>query len=134
MNPDREGEMSAMLTIQTRKVTAQVTKQATALVATYRENGLGSNRTNWARTIALLGAVTTAIATGDAVEVTEFFPENGSGKQYHLAHRALSSGVVRPNWAEVTVVVLRNAETNGKTVTGETTTTGKGRVFIAPTQ
>jgi hypothetical protein len=122
--------MSQVLTLSTRKVTAKVTKQATALVATYRESGLGSNRANWARTIALLGAVITAIESGDAVDVTDLFPASGAGKQYHVCHRALSSGMVRPSWGQVTVVVLKDATVTKGKVTGESTTTGKGLVFV----
>jgi hypothetical protein len=122
--------MSQALTLSTRKVTAQVTKQATALVATYRESGAGSNRTNWVRTIALLGAVLTAIKSGDAVDVTDIFPADGAGKQYHVAHRALSSGMVRPYWEQVTVVVLKDATVTKGSVSGESTTTGKGLVFL----
>jgi hypothetical protein len=122
--------MSGMLTVQTRKTDATSVKQASALLATYRESGQGSNRTNWKRTATLLAAVLTVIAEGDAVEITGLFPATGAGKQYHIAHRALSSGMLRPNWGDVTVVVLKNAVTKGKMVTGETTTTGSGRVFI----
>lgn len=122
--------MSQVLTLHTRKVTATVTKQATALVATYRASGAGSNRANWARTIALLGAVLTAIKSGDAVDVTDIFPIDGAGKQYHVAHRALSSGMVRPYWEQVTVVVLKDATVAKGKVTGESTTTGKGLVFL----
>ena len=125
--------MSQALTLHTRKVTATVTKQATALVATYRESGAGSNRANWKRTIALLGAVLTAINPendGFAVDITGLFPVDGAGKQYHVAHRALSSGMVRPYWKEVTVVVLKDATVAKGKVTGESTTTGKGLVFL----
>jgi len=122
--------MSQVLTLSTRKVTAKVTKQATALVATYRESGLGSNRANWVRTIALLGAVLTAIESGDAVDVTNLFPASGAGKQYHVGHRALGQGLVRPYWKEVTVVVLKDAKVTKGKVTGESTTTGKGLVFV----
>ena len=125
-----KGTMSGMLTVQTRKADAISAKQASALLATYRESGQGSNRTNWDRTAILLGAVLTVIAKGDAVEITELFPATGAGKQYHIAHRALSSGAIRPYWGQVTIVVIKNAETKGKKVTGETTTTGSGKVFI----
>ena len=67
---------------------------------------------------------------GDAVEITEVFPATGAGNHYHIAHRALSSGAIRPYWGKVTIVVIKNAETKGKKVTGETTTTGSGKVFI----
>ena len=125
-----KGDMTTQVSLQTRKVTAQVTKQATAIVATYRESGAGSNRTNWVRTIALMGAVLTAIKSGDAVDVTDLFPASGAGKQYHVAHRALSSGAVRPYWNQVTVLVVKNATLTKGWVSGETTTTGSGSVFI----
>jgi phytoene dehydrogenase-like protein len=123
------------VSFETRKVTAKAVapKQAAALVAQYRESGLGSNRTDWARTVVLLSAVLHAIETGYAIDVTELFPATGSGKQYHIAHRALGSGVLRPFWKNVTVVVIKDATVKGTSVTGESTTTGKGVVLIAPT-
>lgn len=125
--------MGAMLTVSTRKVTASMTKQATNAVATYRESGLGSNRGNWARTAILLASVLTAIETKSAVDITELFPA-GDGKQYHQAHRALNSGAIRPMWNNVTIVVLKDATVKGNNVTGETTTTGKGLVFVVPAE
>ena len=87
-----KGTMSGMLTVQTRKADATSAKQASALLATYRESGQGSNRTNWDRTAILLGAVLTVIAKGDAVEITELFPATGAANNITLrtahCHRA----------------------------------------------
>jgi hypothetical protein len=82
------------------------------------------------RDAALMGAVLTAIKSGDAVDVTDLFPASGAGKQYHVGHRALGQGLVRPYWKEVTVVVLKDATVAKGKVTGESTTTGKGLVFV----
>jgi hypothetical protein len=107
--------------------------RATALVAEYRKVGNGSNRTDWVRVTALLVAVFTAIRTGKSVEITDLFPAGASGKQYHTAHRALSAGIVRPYWSGVVVQVVRNDSLVGKMITGESTTTRSGLVFLTPT-
>lgn len=127
------------MTITTTKVTAGASRQAVATVTEYRENGNGSNRTKWERVTAVLSAVLTVIETGLPVEITDLFTEtDAKAPAYHLAHRILSAGVVRPEWANVQVVTMRTGTiTTGKggTITGETTTTGKVgtvRVFITP--
>jgi hypothetical protein len=121
------------LSLAISQVSPLDTKRATALVAEYRKVGNGSNRTDWVRVTALLVAVFTAIRTGKSVEITDLFPAGESGKQYHTAHRALSAGVVRPFWNGVVVQVLRDCDQAGEVVSGETTTTAKGRVFLTPT-
>ena len=122
------------LTLTLRSASPQDAKQATAIVAQYREAGNGSNRANWERVTALLASVLTVIRTGEAVDVSEMFPTGASGKPYHTAHRALSHGAIRPYWHGVVVVGMRNVTTEKRTVTGETTTTNTERVFIAPAQ
>ena len=123
----------ALVAVTISQVSPIDTKRATALVADYRESGNGSNRTDWARVTALLVAVFTAIRTGKSVEITDLFPDGESGKQYHTAHRALSAGIVRPYWSGVVVQVVRNDSQVGKVITGESTTTRSGRVFLTPT-
>ena len=123
----------AQVTISISQVSPIDTKRATALVADYRESGNGSNRTDWARVTALLVAVFTAIRSGKSVEITDLFPAGNSGKQYHTAHRALNAGAIRPYWSGVVVQVVRNDSQVGKVITGETTTTRSGRVFLTPT-
>jgi hypothetical protein len=115
-----------------QKVKPQNALSASRLVTEYRENGLGSNRADWERMTALLAAVETAIDTNSAVDITTLFPADANGKQYHTAHRALNAGIIRPFRHKVTVVVLSNAKTTGRTVAGESTTTGKGKVFVVP--
>ena len=115
-----------------QKVKPQNALSASRLVTEYRENGLGSNRANWARMTALLAAVETAIETNSAVDITELFPADASGKQYHTAHRALSAGIIRPLWHKVSIVVLSDAKVRGHIATGESTTTGNGKVFVIP--
>lgn len=114
------------------KVKPQNALSASRLVTEYRESGLSSNRGNWARMTALLAAVETAIETNSAVDITTLFPADANGKQYHTAHRALSAGIIRPLWHKVTIVVLSEAKVKGDTVKGESTTTGKGQVFVVP--
>jgi hypothetical protein len=123
--------MNKFLKFLLRKVKPQNAKSATRLVAEYRAKGLGSNRADWVRITALLAAVTTAIDTNSAVDITALFPAS-DGKQYHQAHRALNSGAIRPLWHKVTIVVLKDATVTGNTVEGESTTTGKGTVLVVP--
>lgn len=113
---------------------------AVATVTEYRENGNGSNRTNWERMTGILSAVLNTISTGMATEVTDLFTDTDSkAPAYHLAHRALSAGAIRPEWQNVQVVTLRTETVQtgkGGIVTGDSTTTGKVgkvRIFITPT-
>ena len=115
-----------------QKVKPQNAYGASRIVAEYRESGLSSNRGNWARMTALLAAVETAIYTNSAVDITTLFPADANGKQYHTAHRALGAGVLQPYRHKVTVIVLSDAKVTGRTVSGESTTTGKGQVFVLP--
>ena len=124
--------MNKFLKFLLRKVKPQNALSASRLVAEYRASGLGSNRADWARITALLAAVTTAIQTDSAVDITALFPADASGKQYHTAHRALNAGVIRPLWNKVTIVVLKDAKVTGRIVEGESTTTGKGMVLVVP--
>jgi hypothetical protein len=119
------------ISLTLRNASPQDAKQATAIVAKYRESGNGSNRANWERVTLLLSAVLTVLRTGDSVEVSSLFPAGGSDKVYHTAHRALSHGAIRPYWGNVVVIGMRNTTRNGKTVTGETTTQYASEVFIA---
>lgn len=124
--------MNKFLKFLLRKVKPQNAKSASRLVAEYRAKGLGSNRADWVRITALLAAVTTAIQTDSAVDITALFPADANGKQYHTAHRALNAGIIRPLWNKVTIVVLKDAKVTGNTVEGESTTTGKGMVLVVP--
>lgn len=131
-------------TLTLKAVTASVATEATTLVNRYRETN-GSNRTNWLRVAGVLAGVLTVIKTGDSVEITDLIgatdektnKTNGS-PAYHLAHRILSGGAIRPHWQNVQIVTLRNGTITQKKniVTGDSTTTGKVgtvRVFIVPT-
>jgi hypothetical protein len=124
----------AQVSISISQVSPIDTKRATALVADYRESGNGSNRTDWARVVVLLASVLAVVRSGKSVEITDLFPAGASGKQYHTAHRALSAGIVRPYWSGVVVQVVRNDLQVGKAITGESTTTRSGRVFLTPTE
>jgi len=124
----------AQVAVTISQVSPVDTKRATALVADYRESGNGSNRTDWARIAVLLASVFAVVRSGKSVEITDLFPAGESGKQYHTAHRALSAGIVRPYWSGVVVQVVRNDSQVGKVITGETTTTRSGRVFLSPAE
>jgi len=126
-------------TITTTKPTAKAVATATKAVTEYRDNGNGSNRTNWDRMTAILSAVLTVTQTGRSVEITDLFTETTKAPAYHLAHRSLSAGVIRPEWSAVQVVTIRNAgmTAKGSTVTGDSTTTGlvgTVRIFLVPTE
>ena len=131
----------AQVAVTISQVSPIDTKRATALVAEYRESGLGSNRTNWKRTLVLLASVFAVVRSGKSVEITDLFPAGASGEQYHTAHRALSSGLIRPHWSGVVVQVISNDwpimsnDTKfGMVITGESTTTCHGRVFLSPAE
>jgi hypothetical protein len=125
----------AQMSITISQVSPVDTKRATALVAEYREAGLGSNRGNWTRTLRILAMVLTVLR-GKSLEATaEFLVVDGArgGKAlYHTAHRAMSSGLLRPHWNDIYVVGLRDCVQVGNVVTGETTTTSAERVFFVP--
>ena len=123
-------------------------KQAVALVAQYRANNGGSNRTNWMMVTDMLTCVLACIRTGKAIEITDLYtgnwlPQVSSGKSpaYNLAHRQLSAGVIRPLWHRVQVVALVRCQSDGKgTVTGTPSSTARFgasstpevRLFIVP--
>lgn len=126
-------------TVTTTKITDSKVAEASRAVAQYRDNGNGSNRTNWDRMTAILSAVLTVVQTGKSVEITNLFTETTKAPAYHLAHRSLSAGVIRPEWSAVQVVTIRNAgiTAKGSTVTGDSTTTGlvgTVRIFLVPTE
>lgn len=103
----------------------------------YRADGNGSNRTNWSRLALVAGAIATVVRTGKAVEVTELFADQIDAKApaYNIAHRALSAGLVRPDWHAVRVVALADCQTGKGTVTGVSNTTartGRVRLFYVP--
>lgn len=108
-------------------------KTATAMVAEYRENGGGSNRTDWVRLPLLTAAVLTVVSTGKPVDITDLFAGKGE-KLYHLAHRAIGMTLLRPYWGQVQVVALKGATYTGKVVTGETDTARGTTVLLCPTQ
>lgn len=134
----------ALVTLTVGKVAPADAKTASEVVGKAREAGELSNRTNLVRMVGILSAVLAVVRTGKAVEVTDLFPDTDptTGKvqtapAYHLAHRSLSAGVVRPAWHKVRVVpMVTSTVTTGKgTVSGETSTTakvGKVRLFVAP--
>lgn len=135
--------MSAFISRLVRLVLATVSpadsKQATALVAKYRADGGGSNRTNWSQVTAVLSAVLACVRTGKAVELTAFYTDQAGGKSpaYNLAHRQLSAGVIRPMWHRVQVVALVGCQADGKgAVSGTPNTTAKMgpgvRLFVVP--
>lgn len=124
----------AQVAVTISQVSPVDTKRATALVADYRESGNGSNRTDWARLVVLLASVFAVVRSGESVEITDLFPAGKSGKQYHTAHRALSAGIVRPYWLGVVVQVIDVYSEVGEAITGDTTTTRSGRVFLSPAE
>ena len=126
-------------TVTTTAITDSRVAQASRAVTEYRDNGNGSNRTNWDRMTAILSAVLTVVQTGKSAEITNLFTETTKAPAYHLAHRSLSAGVIRPEWSAVQVVTIRNAgmTAKGSTVTGDSTTTGlvgTVRIFLVPTE
>ena len=103
-------------------------KQASALTLAYRNEGNGSNRTNWERMTAILAVVLCVVRTGKPVEVTDLFTD-GTSPVYNQAHRILSTGLLRPYWEQVTVVSVKP---DGTTTT--TGTVGTVRTYIVPAE
>lgn len=106
---------------------AILAKRAGQMVAQYRANGGGSNRTNWERLTVILTAVLIVVETGAEVEVTDAITD-GTSPVYHQIHRILGTDLIRPYWHKVTVTTVKE--------NGDTTTTGKAgtvRAYIVPT-
>lgn len=120
----------AQATFTTTTVRPADAKAAAKAIADYRAAGNGSNRTDWGRVEILLARVLTVIATGKAVDVSDLFATGG--KPYHVAHRALSQGAIRPYWSRVQVVALKGATFGKGTVTGDSDTARGTTVLIAP--
>jgi hypothetical protein len=121
-----------MFTSLTQSVTPKAAKAAADAVEQFRANGGGSNRTNWARTEAILASVLVVVATGTPVDISSSVVATGSSSAYHLAHRVLSTDLLRPYWGSVQVLALKNAVWNGSEVTGESSTTRGETVLICP--
>ena len=144
--PNTKGQTMTTTTVTVAKVSPALAKQAGEIVAKAKADGLLSNRANLSRMAGVLAGVLTVTKTGQAVEITDLFPATDptTGKAqtapaYHLAHRALSADLVRPNWHKVRIVpMITDTVTIAKTtITGETSTTakvGRVRLFIAPAE
>jgi len=132
------------VTLSVAKATPAQIKAGQATVAQAKANCELSNRTDTVRLAGILASVMAVLATGKSVEITDLFPayDPKTGKPntapaYHLAHRSLSSSLVRPDWHKVAIVpiVTATAKATKATITGETSTTAKVgtvRLFIAP--
>jgi hypothetical protein len=110
----------------TVKVSQAVARRANAIIDNARAQGAGSNRTDWARTLTLLAACEQVIAFGVPVVVSVGTPA------YHITHRALNTGILRPYWSKVQVVALRDVKWEGSVVSGETDTVRGTTVLICP--
>jgi hypothetical protein len=140
----QKGNPMSLVTLTVGKVSPADSKTAGEVASKAREAGELSNRTNYARMVSMLASVLAVVRTGKAVEITDLFPATDptTGKTqtapaYHLAHRTLSAGVLRPTWHKVRIVpMVASTMTTGKgTVSGETSTTakvGRVRLFVAP--
>jgi len=118
-----------MFTTHTQPVSAAAAKAAENMIKEYRANGGGSNRTNWERTRVILSAILTVLKNGIPVEVSESVEATGSASAYHIAHRVLSTDLMRPYWESVQVVALKNAVRNGDEITGQSDTQ-RGRTVL----
>lgn len=121
----------------TGKQAGEAKATAEAMVAEYKANGLGSNRTNWSRLAEITARLAVVNGTGKAVEVTDLFTDTeAKAPAYNIAHRALSAGLVRPTWHTVRVIALAECKAGkGNTVTGISNTTarvGQVRLFYVP--
>jgi hypothetical protein len=152
--PNTKGKPMSTTTLTVTKVTQAQAKSGQATVAKAKADGELSNRTNTARMAGIVSAVLAIIATGKAVEITDLFPavdpitgKPNTAPAYHLAHRALSANLVRPNWHKVIVVPIvtstakvakptkASTSVTAFTITGDTSTTAKVgtvRLFLAP--
>lgn len=126
------------ITLIASEASASVAAEAKDIVRTAREAGLGSNRSNWSRIEAVLAACLSVIATGEACEVTHAFV-SGNCPAYNMAHRVLSTELIRPYWNNVQVFALADAQfvalgEDTFQVTGTSNTTRKSGVslFIGP--
>lgn len=129
-------------TLTTAKIRPADLTTAQRMVAEYRDNGNGSNRTKWERVTIVLASVLTAIHTGKSVNLTDVFTgrdgtndeRETSSSGYNIAHRALSHGAIRPFWHEVQIVALTETKHGKNTVTGVSNTTlpiGQVEVFVS---
>ena len=117
-----------LFTTHTTKVSPATARRAVVIVNQLRENGAGSNRTNWERTLALLAICEQVVATGIPVVVSE------GERAYHTTHRALGADTLRAYWPKVQVVALRDVSWKGSVVSGETDTARGTTVLICPVQ
>ena len=133
------------ITLTVAKVPANLAKQGKSQIDQYRNDGGGSNRTDWERLALIAGAIATVLATGKSVEVTDYFPDTyklagGVTKPitspgYNVAHRPLSAGAIRPEWHNVQVHSLVEVTVKGSTHTGTSNTTariGSCRLYFSP--
>lgn len=121
-----------MFTTLTQPVSPTHASAAARKVDEFRTSGGGSNRTNWERLTGLLAAAMQVVKTGVPVDVTVLFPVTGNASAYHLAHRCLSSEMLREYWASLQIVTLKGATWNGNEVTGESSTTRGTVVLLCP--
>ena len=96
-----------------------------------------SNRTNPGRYKNMLAAVMTSAETRKSVDITDLDWGEGKSPAYNLAHRTLSSLLMRPYFDRVTIVALEKSglRREGSVVMGTSNTTappGKVSLFVTP--
>lgn len=132
--------IARIVTFLVAKVTPVDAKSAHAIVAKYRAEGNGSNRTKWSQVEGVLTAVLAVTRTGRAVEVTALYLDQVGTKSpaYNLVHRQLSQGAIRPYWHNVQVLALVNVTAKGSEISGVPNTTvpmgSNVRLFLVPTE
>lgn len=118
-------------------ISTSLQSQASRAVEDGLSNRLLSNRTNPARYKRMLAAVMTVMETRKSVEITDLEWGDGKSPAYNLAHRMLSTALMRPYFGKVQVIALdmNGLQMTGNVVSGHsntTATTGKVRLFVTP--
>ena len=100
--------------------TAKDVASAASLVKEYRENGIGSNRTNWERLAVLLSCYLVA-ERGHAVALPTI---EGDSPVYNRAWRAMRSALSQEQWETVRVCAVHSGMF--------TTTATVGTAYLVP--
>lgn len=120
--------LMATTTITTVPISPATLKAAADVLAAYREAGYGSGRgvPTTHRTVTVIAACMTALATGKAVDLTALFPREGKSAPYYMLHRVLGTPMMRElgYWHACHPAGIKNAKWAGRKVTGETSTEG----------
>jgi len=100
--------------------TASDVRAASELVTYYRENGVGSNRTNWERLAVLLACYFCA-ERGHAIALPNI---EGESPVYNRAWRAMRSALSQEQWESITVCAVYGGHF--------TTTATVGTAYLVP--